>query len=285
MTVYVNGDFVSDDQAVISVFDRGLMYGDGCFETIRVYDGKPAFWKEHLERLSKTLKALAIPFVVDSDHLARVGRKLIENNRIPSGVLRLQITRGRGRRGYSMEGADSPSLIVSVHRLPPGINDLSSGWRIRTSVTHIDVESPLTGYKSSNKLLQILGKAEAEFHQVDDVLFLTRDGYVSETSSSNLFWFDGETICTPPLSAGILPGITRRVILEIFHGKKLPIQERLITLQELQDERVIFLTQSVWEIIAVTSLDGRPSPQSSAVDSLSREYRERALASEFPVID
>jgi aminodeoxychorismate lyase len=285
MTVYVNGEFVSDDQAVISVFDRGLMYGDGCFETIRVYSGKPVFWTEHLERLCQTLKALSIPFVVDSCHLARVARKLIENDQVPNGVLRLQITRGRGRRGYSMEGADHPSLIVSIHPLPPGINDRSTAWKIRTSATHIDVESPLTGFKSSNKLLQILGKAEAEFHQVEDVLFLTRDGYASETSSSNLFWIDGETICTPPLSAGILPGITRQVILEIFHGSKSPVQERLITLRELQDQKVVFLTQSVWEILAVTSLDGHPCPQSPAVDSLKHQYRERALASEFPVAD
>jgi len=285
MTVYVNGNFVSDEQAVISVFDRGFMYGDGCFETIRVYSGKPAFWKEHLERLCQALEALSIPFTVDSNHLARVARKLIENDQVPNGVLRLQITRGRGRRGYSMEGADHPSLIVSIHPLPPGINDRSKAWKIRTSATQMDVDSPLTGIKSSNKLLQILGKAEAEFYQVDDILFLTREGYASETSSSNLFWFDGETICTPPLSAGILPGITRQVILEMSHGSKNPVQERLISLQELLDQRVVFLTQSVWEILAVTTLDGHPCPQSPAVDSLRHEYRKRALASEFPVID
>jgi aminodeoxychorismate lyase len=283
MTVFVNGNFVSDDQAVISVFDRGLMYGDGCFETIRVYGGKPAFWSEHLERLSQTLKALSIPYLVDSNHLAWLARKLIEDNQVSNGVLRLQITRGLGHRGYSMEGADHPSLIVSIHPLPPGINDGFKVWKIRTSATRIDVESPLTGFKSSNKLLQILGKAEADIYQVDDVLFLTRNGHASETSSSNLFWFDGETICTPPLSAGILPGITRGVVIEIFQGRKNPVQERLITLQELQEQKIIFLTQSVWEIMAVFSLDGCPCLQSSAVESLRKEYTERALVSEFPV--
>lgn len=282
MTVFVNGKFVSEDQAFISVFDRGLMYGDGCFETLRVYNGKPAFWRLHIERLTVTLKGLSIPFEVDSNHLAQTSKRLVEENNLPEAVLRWQVTRGRGQRGYSIKGADQPSLIASLHPLPPGIDELPRSLKIRTSTTRIDAQSPLIRHKSSNKLLQILGKAEADQYQVDDVLFLTHEGHASETSNSNLFWVDGKRIFTPPLSAGVLPGITRQIVIKICQSNAIPIEEKLVTIQELRDQKALFLTQSVGEVTAVSSLDSTQCPCSPVVKLLRDEYRQRALASEFP---
>ncbi|MCS1409116.1 MAG: D-alanine aminotransferase [Verrucomicrobia subdivision 3 bacterium] len=281
MIVYVNGDYVPQESATLSVFDRGLMYGDGCFETLRVYSGRPAFWPEHIARLTHAVAALSIPIEIASDSLAKIAQTLIHQNSISEALLRIHVTRGQGPRGYSIANVQSPSLIISLHPTPNAVSDPAPTWRLVTSTQRIDNHSMLHRHKSSNKLLQILGKAEADRSGADDVLFLTHDGKVAETSSANLFWFDGHALGTPPLSAGILPGITRQIVKEICDEKELPCNEANLTESELLCQQTVFLTQSAWEIIKVGSLNNIEIPTSPIIEELRQDYRLRAMKSPF----
>ena len=291
MIAYVNGKYLPQESAVISIFDRGVMYGDGCFETLRIYGGRPSFWEAHLSRLTASLAALDIPFRLDPGKLAVVVRTLLSQNQAdlpeskeserPVFLLRIQVTRGQSPRGYSIQNAQNPSLIVSLHPAPHCPKNPIPAWRLITSSQQIDAHHPLRRHKTTNQLFSILGKAEADRQNADDVLFLNHEGYVAETSCANIFWFDGYSVGTPPLSAGILPGITRQVIQEVCAARNLPCKEENIFESALGTKQAVFLTQSAWEILSVDSLNGRKIGASSIVESLRRDYRRRAEQSPF----
>lgn len=291
MIAYVNGKYLPQESAAISIFDRGVMYGDGCFETLRIYEGRPAFWEAHLSRLTASLDALAIPFRPNPGKLAMIVRTLLSKNQAnlpkckeserPAFLLRIQVTRGQGPRGYSIQNAQNPSLIVSLHPAPHYPQNPIPAWRLITSSQRIDARHPLCRHKTTNQLFSILGKAEADRQNADDVLFLNHEGYVTETSCANIFWFDGHSIGTPPLSTGILPGITRLVIQEICAARNLPCKEENIFESALWAKQAVFLTQSAWEILSVASLNGRKICTSPIVESLWRDYRRRAEQSPF----
>ena len=291
MIAYVNGKYLPQESAAISIFDRGVMYGDGCFETLRIYGSRPAFWEAHLARLGASLAALSIPFRLNPGKLAIVVRTLLSKNQanLSKGkeseplefLLRIQVTRGQSPRGYSIQNAQNPSLIVSLHPAPHCPRDPIPAWRLITSSERIDARHPLCRHKTTNQLFLILGKAEADRQNADDVLFLNHEGHVAETSCANIFWFDGRSIGTPPLSAGILPGITRQVVQEICAARNLPCQEENIFESVLWAKQAVFLTQSAWEILSVASLNGRKIGSSPIVESLRRDYRRRAEQSPF----
>lgn len=291
MIAYVNGKYLPQESAAISIFDRGVMYGDGCFETLRIYGGHPAFWEAHLARLTASLASLAIPFRPDPGKLAAVVRTLLSKNQanLPKGkeserpvfLLRIQVTRGQSPRGYSIQDAQNPSLIVSLHSAPHCPRDSIPAWRLITSSQRLDARHPLCRHKTTNQLFSILGRAEADRKNADDVLFLNHEGHVAETSCANIFWFDGHSIGTPPLSAGILPGITRQVVQEICAARNLPCKEENIFESALRTKQAVFLTQSAWEILSVDSLNGRKIRASSIVESLRRDYRRKAEQSPF----
>lgn len=253
----INGQFVDEDDAKISIFDRGFLYGDGCFETLRVWEQKPAFWNQHIQRLTRSLQALQISLNISNDTLAPLAQDLIEANQLSHGVLRIQVTRGQGPRGYSTRGAKEPTCVITFHPLPPHLENDSPSWTLGTSRFKLDSSNPIHTHKTSNKLLQVLGKSEAEENGVDDVLFVNAEGHVIETSSANIFWLKEDQLYTPPLHTGALPGITRRAVLEVASELGQPVKEQLATISDLQHADGLLLTQSVWELITVNSLDGQ----------------------------
>lgn len=281
MVVYVNGEFVSEEDAKVSVFDRGFLYGDACFETLRVYEGIPGFWNLHLNRLRRTLEFLKITLPVDDQGLAGIVERLLEIHRLPNAVLRIQVTRGSGQRGYSCRTATAPSLIVSLHPLPvgTGLDRSKRTYRIKTSRLRIDSGSSLGTFKTGNKLLQILGKREAEEAGVDEVLFRSADGFVAEASAANVFWLQKETLLTPPLALGVLPGVTRHVVGEIWREAGRDLQETCADPSQLLESDGVILTQSIGEIISVSEVDGHPIPPHPAAAWLLSAYRERARSS------
>lgn len=275
----INGQFVDENDAKISIFDRGFLYGDGCFETLRVWDKKPAFWVRHMQRLTRSLQALQIPLNTSAVTLAQLAQRLIEVNHLRDGVLRLQVTRGQGPRGYSTQGAKEPTCVLTVHPLPPHFEIGSPSWTLETSRFRLDSGNPIHAHKSSNKLLQVLGKSEAEENGVDDVLFFNVEDHVIETSSANVFWLKDNQLYTPPLHAGALPGITRAVVLEIANELGKPVKEQLATKPYLLDTEGLLLTQSVWELISVDSLDGHPFGQPSVFATLRTAYQSKRAES------
>ncbi|HEY1173119.1 MAG TPA: aminodeoxychorismate lyase [Verrucomicrobiae bacterium] len=273
MIIFLNGEFVPEAEAKVSVSDRSFLYGDGLFETMRVHNGKVFRWAHHWERLSLGAGALkmAIPFV--STALLSQAEELIQRNGMREGVLRLHLSRGVGTRGYSPRGADKPVLILTTH---PVTNDFKvpPRWQLATSSHRLPIGSPLTQYKHANRLLHVLAKQEAQEQGADEAMLLNTAGEVVEAASANLFFIQANHICTPPLVSGALGGVTRSLVFELCRELDFDCQERSVFPEQLRECRGIFLTLSTLGIVEATHLDGFALPTSSLVKALQDVYRE-----------
>jgi len=276
MFVFLNGQFVPAEQAVVSVFDRGFLYGDGLFETIPVYSGRPFRWAQHLERLARGADYLKIRLAFSPKELRKLAGELIERNQMPNALLRLTLSRGVGERGYSPKGADSPVVVMALYPASAADPQNPVRWRLVTSAYRLPTADPLSSFKTGNKLLQIAVRAEAEAAGADDALLMNTNGEVAETSCANIFWLYRDTIYANPSGRGALPGITRAVVLELCQALALPTSKKVIKPESLRNADAIFLTLSSLGIVSVTSLDGEPVKDSPLVDKLRQAYWEAA---------
>jgi branched-chain amino acid aminotransferase len=274
MIVFLNGRFVLEEQALVSVFDRSFLYGDGLFETMRVFQGKPFRWAQHLERLGRGAQFLKIELSFSPAALRGFATELIARNGMAEALLRLTLSRGVGRRGYSPQGAEQPSLIMSLHPAPPIDLENPPRWRLATSTFRLPANEPLAQFKTCNKLPQVLARAEADHAGADEALLLNTEGRVVEASSGNLFWLEAGAVCTSPLAGGILPGVTRAVVLELCPKLELKVHEANITPEELLRTEGVFLSLSSVGIVEAVSLDGQPLRLSSAVERIRKAYAE-----------
>jgi len=270
--VFLNGRIVREEEAVVSVFDRGFLYGDGLFETMRVYNGQIFRWHQHLERMSEGAQRLAITLPIDEARLSKWAADLICRNHCSEGLLRLMISRGRGPRGYSPRGAANPTLVMTTHEPPPRCGT-PRGWRLITSSVRVPKNDDLARFKTSSKLPQILARLEAEQAGADEALLLNTAGEVTEAASANLFWINDGCVLTPPLHDGVLEGITRSLIFELCSALGVAAAESSITAAHLAQQKGIFLTASSFEIKEATSLDGRPLQPSPLTQLLRAAYR------------
>lgn len=254
--ILLNGRFVPESQAVVSVLDRGFLYGDGIFETMRVIRGKPFRWAEHMERFQRGAAFLKIQPPFGPDELLAHASRLIELNALPDSLLRITLSRGVGVRGYSPKGAVQPTLIMTLHPAPERKPDAPPAWRTITASFRLPANEALAQFKTCNKLPQVMARAEADAAGADEALLLNTDGHVVEASSSNLFWIANGFVCTPPLQSGILAGVTRLVVLEICRNLGLPVRETVITPAELPRVEGAFLSLSSWGVMELDSLDG-----------------------------
>ena len=207
MIVFLNGQFVPENRAVVSVFDRGFLYGDALFEVILVTRGRPFCWHEHMERLQRgvTFLKLTVPFL--QDELQAGALRLIRLNKMPECILRLSITRGITERGYSPKNATRPAIVMTLHPLPV-IKEMPR-WRIITASFRLPANDPLTNFKTANKLTQVMARAEADAAGAQEAILLNSNGRLAEGTTSNLFWIKNGVVCTPMLPDGALPGVTR----------------------------------------------------------------------------
>jgi branched-chain amino acid aminotransferase len=269
--VFLNGQFVPEERAVVSVFDRSFLYGDGLFETMRVFRGKPFRWEQHMERLQRGAVFLKIKLPHTSDALLRFADELIAKNNLPDALLRLTLSRGVGVRGYSPKGADSSTVVMSLHPAPAFDANNPPRWKLIASSHRLPANEALAQFKTCNKLAQILARAEADAAGADEALLLNTDGFVVEGASSNLFWIEGDSIFTPPLAAGILPGVTRAVVLEICQQLGLRTSEANINAKQLRCMDGVFVSLSSFGVIEIASLDG-VNVKASAI---SKQIRDR----------
>jgi aminodeoxychorismate lyase len=272
MTVFLNGQFVPEERALISVFDRGFLYGDGLFEGIRVFNGKPFRWEQHLERFQHGANFLkiALPFSVEA--IGEFARRLIVENRVPNSLLRLTLSRGIGARGYSPKNAERPTFVMATYPMAAVDPSNPPGWRVFISSFRLPAREPLARFKNLNKLPQVLARAEADAAGADEGLLLNSDGYVVEGSTSNFFWMRDETVCTPPLPSGILPGVTRAVVLELCGKAGAKIREENIRPEELHKMDGAFLSLSSSGIAEILLLNGKPLKRSPIARTLSEAY-------------
>jgi branched-chain amino acid aminotransferase len=272
MIVFLNGQFVPESQAVISVFDRGFLYGDGLFEGIRIFNGIPFRWKQHLERFQRGANFLRIAVPFSAEAMEEFAKRLIMENQMPNSLLRLTLSRGIGPRGYSPKNAERPTLVMANYPMPAVDPSNPPAWRLFISSFRLPAGEPLARFKNLNKLPQVLARAEADAEGADEALLLNSDGYVVEGSTSNLFWIRNGTVCTPPLPSGILPGVTRAVVMELCGKLGIDMREENIASVELHKMDGAFLSLSSTGIAEVAFLNGKPQKRSPVARRLSEAY-------------
>jgi aminodeoxychorismate lyase len=274
MIVFLNGQFVPEEKAVVSVLDRGFLYGDGLFETVRVYGGRPFRWPEHLARLHRGAEFLKLAVPYSDKELTQTVLQLIESNQMPESLMRLTLTRGVGPRGYSPKGAEKPNLAMTMHPAQPNDPLNPARWRLATSSLRVPTNDPVALYKTCNKLPQILARAEAEALGAHEALLLNTDGQVAESASSNVFWIESGTVCTTPLADGLLAGVTREFVVELCASLGIKTVERSVRPEELAAADAIFLTMSSLEIVPIIELDGRAVRTSPIVGRIHQAYAD-----------
>ncbi|HLH55111.1 MAG TPA: aminodeoxychorismate lyase [Verrucomicrobiae bacterium] len=274
MLVYLNGRFVPEEQAMVSVFDRSFLYGDGLFETMLVANGQIFRWELHADRLMAGADFLKIKLPESPAQLSKAVGELIRANGIFDGVLRLTLSRGTGVRGYSPRQATSPFVVMTLHTADGNASGTLVDWHLRTSSFKLPAAEPVSQYKTCNKLAQVLARAEAEQLGADEALLLNTDGFVVEAASANLFWVVREKVFTPPLAAGVLSGVTRRVVLELCCRLGLEVSESNIAATELSQADGVFLSLSTLGIVQGASLDGVDLRVSPVTERLRSRYFE-----------
>ena len=269
--IFLNGQLVPEERAVVSVFDRGFLYGDGLFETILIFNGNPFRWEQHLDRLERGCEFLKIQPPFSPEALREFANQLITKNKMPDALLRLTISRGAGARGYSPRGAEKPTVVMSLHAGPEAGAPIPR-WKLVISSYHLPANDPLAQFKTASKLPQVLARAEADAAGADEALLQNTDGFVVEGTSSNLFWIKEDTVYTPPLSAGILPGVTRTVVLEVCQMLNLRTSETNIRAENLKQMDGVFVSLTSKGVVEAASLDGKPMKSSRLLAKIQTGY-------------
>jgi aminodeoxychorismate lyase len=270
--VFLNGQFVTGEQAVVSIFDRGFLYGDGLFESVLISGGRPFRWRAHFERFERGADFLRIKLPFPADRMRGFAEELIARNGASSALLRLTLSRGTGPRGYSPRGADQPALAISLHPVQDCDPVQPVGWKLHTASFRLPAGEALAQFKTCNKLAQVLARAEAENAGADEALLLNTQGNIVEASSANLFWIQQQTVCTAPLAGGVLAGVTRSVVEEICEGAGIPFELCSVTPGQLRESHGVFLSLSTLGIVEGLSLDAKPLARSPLVSQISTAY-------------
>jgi branched-chain amino acid aminotransferase len=259
MQVYIDGTFVEAADAKISVFDHGLLYGDGVFEGIRLYQRCVYRLEEHLERLEYSAKAILLKIPLSRQEMSAAVCEACRRNGLVDGYIRLLVTRGVGNLGLSPASCKKASVIIIADKIqlyPPEV--YSKGLSIVTVPTRrINPAALNPAVKSLNYLNNILAKLEAAQQGALEAIMLNDQGYVAECTGDNLFLVHKGTILTPDVANGALKGITRGSIMEIAAKLGLPMVEKNLTRYDVWCADECFLTGTAAEVIPVVAVDGR----------------------------
>ena len=257
--VYINGTLVPAAEAKVSVFDHGLLYGDGVFEGIRVYRGRAFLLQEHIERLYESALAIRLEIPLSPDEMTRAVEETVAANQIGDGYVRLVVTRGAGTLGLDIRRTSNPQVIIiadTITLYPPEIYE--NGIELVTASTirnHPAALSPRI--KSLNYLNNILAKIEGTDAGTVEALMLNHKGEVAECTGDNIFIVKADAIKTPPPEAGILEGITRNAVIRLARQAGFTVVETPLTRHDIYTADECFLTGTAAEVVAVVSLDGR----------------------------
>lgn len=257
--IYLDGNYVREEEAKISVFDHGVLYGDGVFEGIRVYNGRVFKCEEHINRLYNAAKAIMLEIPMSKEEMTEVLLETCRRNQIKDGYVRLVITRGKGDLGLNPVSCKVASVFCiagSITLYPDemyikGMPIITAVQR-RNKATIVDPQ-----IKSLNYLNNILAKIEANRAGVPEALMLNHDGVVAECTGDNIFIVKDNVIYTPPIYVGILDGITRNTVIELAKELGYEVKESEFTLFNVYSADECFLTGTAAEAIPVTNVDGR----------------------------
>ena len=258
MIIYLDGKFVPDDQAKISVFDHGFLYGDGVFEGIRAYNGKIFRLKEHLDRLYDSAKTIDLKPPHSKEELTEIICEVLRKNNLHDAYIRPIITRGFGDLGLDPRKCSKPSVVVIATSWGAMYGDLyEKGLKaITVSVRRNPAEALPPNVKSLNYLNNILAKIEANYKGGDEAIFFDTNGYISEGSGDNLYIVKNGEIITPP-TLNNLRGVTRMVLIEIAKSLGITVREQNIGYFDLYTADEMICTGTAAEVAPITWVDGR----------------------------
>ena len=266
MKVYLNGKFVEQAQATVSVFDHGLLYGDGVFEGIRSYNGRIFKLPEHITRLFESAHTIMLRIPMSPADLSDVVKESLRINKLKDAYIRLVVTRGEGDLGLDPRKCARPTVFVIADRIQLYPKQLyEQGLALITVATQRNVPEALNPQiKSLNYLNNILAKIEAINAGFEEAIMLSHSGYVTECTGENIFIVSatehggkGHALITPPPYIGVLRGITRHTVMELAGKQKLHVREDLLTRHDLFNAAEVFLTGTAAEIVPVVKIDGR----------------------------
>ena len=267
MWIYLQDQFVPREEAKVSIFDHGFLYGDGLFETLRAYGGMIFRLPQHLERLTRSARRLELP-LPSSSQLEAILYDTLKRNGLRDAILRLTVTRGEGEAGLDPALCEKPTLIVAARPFtgyPP--DDYLKGVSAAIVQVRRNARAALDpAMKSISFLNNVMAKLEAKKTGASEGLFLTLEGFLCEGTTSNLFWVRGGKLETPSPAAGLLEGITREVVIALAREKGLPVEEGFYEPDALLGAEEAFLTNSGFELMPLTRVngrlicDGRPGP-------------------------
>lgn len=285
--IYVNGMMMPKAGAMISVYDHGLLYGDGVFEGIRVYNGKIFKCGQHMERLWRCAEMIRLQIPVSREEMVQIMRDCIEANNLTNGYIRLVVSRGVGNLGLDPRKCPVAGVICIADQIA-----LYSDEQYRNGMKIIVAQRPRTPIecldpriKSLNYLNNILGKVEAIDQGCDEAIMLNLNGFVGECTGDNLFIVRDGKVYTPPTEAGLLEGITRRLVMDLCADLHIPISLRAMKPEEVKSADEVFLTGTAAEIIAVTQIDDIKIGQGSegpVTNRLRKTFRALVTSDEIP---
>ena len=288
MKVFLDRKFCDDADAKVSVFDHGLLYGDGVFEGIRAYNGRVFKLREHIDRLFYSAKAILLDLPMSHAELMQATVETCRQNNLRDGYIRLVVTRGVGTLGLNPNKCKRGSVIIIADKIqvyPPEMYE--NGMAIVTVATTRNLHSALNpAIKSLNYLNNILAKIEANNAGVEEAIMLNSEGFVAECTADNIFLVKGNQLLTPPLSAGALYGITRGTVMDLARADGMQVSEPNLTRYDVFNADECFLTGTGAELIPVIKVDGRvigtgqPGP---ATRQLIEKYRALVNSTGEPI--
>lgn len=261
MMIYMNGHYVDSEKAAVSVYDHGFLYGIGLFETVRTYGGVPFLWKEHLQRLEADCRRLLIDYSPDAMLLQEAVCELLKLNQLTEAYIRLSVSAGSGAIGLQTGPYEEPNVIIYVKPLPPASASFADSDRA-LQLLELSRNTPEAGIrmKSFHYMNNIMAKRElgrySWAHNAEGLLLDNR-GFLAEGMVSNLFFIKGDCGYTPDLDTGILPGVTRSYVMKLAGEFAFEIEEGHYTWEQLVEADEIFLTNSIQEIVPVSTLYDR----------------------------
>lgn len=279
MIVYVNGDWMPQEQATIPITDRGFLFGDGVFETARLHQGKYFRLDQHLQRLQESAQTMKLA-TPTSRELADLAHDIARRNQLREASLRITITRGSGGSGFKTRGTGKPTVIAFLTPVADDWREKAArGWTLITARTLRPApESVPAQLKALGRVYAILASLEAEAAGADDALLLTADGSIAEGPTWNFFWRTGHTVRTAALEGGVLEGVTRRIIMDLSRAAGFQFEEGVWPRGELDHADEAFATMTSQGVVPIRSVDGRELTARDCATDLQRRYWDQVAA-------
>lgn len=273
----VDGEVVPSEQAVVNVADRGFLYGDAAFETLRIYGGTAFAWEDHMDRLDATCETMALDHGVDRSQLRNWLHRLLDANGLEEAAVRLSITRGVQPGVLAPQPTVDPTVVMIVRPLDRGGLEGESTWSTPASVRVVDVQkipdAAIPAHaKTHNYLNGILARLELEADD-DEAVLLDGDGFVTEGTTSTVFVVDDGVVRTPPLSRGVLPGITRGAVIALAEAIDIPVVEADLVPADLESADEAFLTNTTSEVRPIGRINDTELPVGPLSNRLSHAFR------------